>query len=76
MRGPDTVVLPYYQTETAPWKRGRKLPEWTKEPIKITFNLDFMDGEFKIADYDIKSYREIEDGEKIQSRKYKFCLLF
>ena len=52
------------------------MPEWTKEPIKITFNLDFMDGEFKIADYDIKSYREIEDGEKIQSRKYKFCLLF
>lgn len=35
------------------------------EPIKITFNLDFMDGEFKIADYDIKDYRVIEDGEKI-----------
>ena len=52
------------------------MPEWTKEPIKITFNLDFMDGEFKIADYDIKDYRVIEDGEKIQSRKYKFCLLF
>lgn len=31
MRGSDTVVLPYYQTETAPWKRERKLPEWTKE---------------------------------------------
>lgn len=34
------------------------------EPIKITFNLDFMDGEFKIADYDIKDYRVIEDGVK------------
>ena len=32
------------------------------EPIKITFNLDFMDGEFKIADYDINVYRVIEEG--------------
>jgi hypothetical protein len=33
------------------------------EPIKITFNLGFMDGEFKIVGYDINAYRRIEEGE-------------
>lgn len=33
------------------------------EPIKIIFNLGFMDGEFKIVGYDINAYRMIEEGE-------------
>lgn len=33
------------------------------EPIKITFNLGFKDGEFKIVGYDISVYRVIEEGE-------------
>lgn len=33
------------------------------EPVKITFNLGFKDGEFKIESYDMNDYRVIEEGE-------------
>lgn len=33
------------------------------EPVKITFDLGFKDGEFKIEGYDMNDYRVIEEGE-------------
>lgn len=33
------------------------------EPIKITFNLGFTNGDFKIASYDINLYRVVEEGQ-------------